>query len=74
MILHFPSLHAGAAPHGGIFTQADMVPLLFMSCCLFFLSYVSRQAASLRFEKWSIGAGARDCISHIVALDYIENY
>ncbi|NJD76666.1 MAG: hypothetical protein FIB08_06145 [Candidatus Methanoperedens sp.] len=46
-ILHFPSLHAEAAPHGGIFTLGGhgAITFLFMSCCLFFLSYVSRHAS-----------------------------
>jgi hypothetical protein len=31
---HFPSLHAGAAPHGGIFTLADTTPVSsFFSVC-----------------------------------------
>ena len=31
---HFPSLHAGAAPHGGIFTLADTTPSSsFFSVC-----------------------------------------
>ncbi|MFA4957053.1 MAG: hypothetical protein WC556_08805 [Candidatus Methanoperedens sp.] len=33
-IPHFPSLHAGAAPHGGIFTLADTTPSSsFFSVC-----------------------------------------
>jgi hypothetical protein len=43
-MLHFPSLHAGAAPHGGIFTPADMVPLLFFYVLLFVLSLLCFEA------------------------------
>jgi hypothetical protein len=43
-ILHFPSLHAEAVPHGGIFTPADIVPLLFFYVLLFGLSLLCFEA------------------------------
>src|SRR5574341_949662 len=50
--LLFPSLHAEAAPQGGIFTLgghtlhiAFFQRFLQVSCCLVFLSYVSRHAS-----------------------------
>ena len=52
-IPHFPSLHAGAAPHGGIFTLADTTPLssfFFSVCfkcpvvCLSFLCFEARMS------------------------------
>jgi hypothetical protein len=41
---HFPSLHVGADPQGGIFTPVDKYRCIFFLSCLFILSFLCFEA------------------------------
>ncbi|KPQ45227.1 MAG: hypothetical protein MPEBLZ_00187 [Candidatus Methanoperedens nitroreducens] len=54
--LHFPSLHAGAVPHGGIFTPVDMcryIHVLYPFCSFFPVLQGTRQRPPNRIRRAS---------------------